>query len=104
MGNTMLQAGFGDTRISEGPEDDFDQGNNNYESDHNPPQQRDSTGWPSSPKFRRAESLLLERSNVPVSIQRKYLNSQVNVVELERIWDAYKALLVDSSIRNNNRD
>ena len=52
----MMQAGFGDTRISEGPEDDFDQSNNNYESEHLPPP-RDSTGWPSSPKYRKAESL-----------------------------------------------
>ena len=43
--------------MSEGPEDDFDQGNNNYESEHFPPPRGDSLGHPSSPKYRKAESL-----------------------------------------------
>jgi len=62
----MQQAGFGDTRISEGPEDTFDEQDNHNEENSPPP--RDSTGQPSSPRYSRAESLQLDRSNVPVTI------------------------------------
>ncbi len=41
----MQQAGFGDTRISEGPDDDYDQNDIYNEQEHLPPALRDSTGW-----------------------------------------------------------
>lgn len=29
-------------------------------------------------------------------------NNQVNIIELERIWDAYRALLIDQALKDNS--